>query len=51
MIAIEKIALLQEFFGECIVGHGLWPPRLPDLTLPNLFFCGNFSEKVYLNNP
>jgi hypothetical protein len=20
-----KAALLQEFFGECIVGHGLWP--------------------------
>jgi hypothetical protein len=35
--------LLQEFFGELIIGSCLWPPRSPDLTPPN-FFPGGFLK-------
>jgi hypothetical protein len=42
--------LLQEFFGERIVGRGLSPPRSPDLTPPCFFLWGFLKERVYLNN-
>jgi hypothetical protein len=41
--------LLQEFFGERIVGRGLWPPRSPNL--PRRFLFGFLKERVYSNNP
>jgi hypothetical protein len=44
-------ALLQEFFGKRIVGHGLWPQQSPDLTLRDFFLWGFLKERVYLNNP
>jgi hypothetical protein len=43
-------ALLQEFFGEPIVGRGLWPPRSPDLT-PHRLLWGFLRERVNSNNP
>jgi hypothetical protein len=42
---LEKIALLQEFFGEHIVEHGVWPPQSPDLTPPDFFLWEFFKEK------
>jgi hypothetical protein len=44
-------ALLQEFFGESIVGRGLWPPRSPDFTPPDFFMWGFLKERVYSNKP
>jgi hypothetical protein len=41
---------LQEFFGERVIGGGLWPPRSPDLTLPNFFLWGCLKDRVYRNN-
>ena len=34
----------QNFFGDRIVGRGLWPPRSPDLTSPD-FCCADFLKK------
>jgi hypothetical protein len=42
-------ALLQNFFGECIVGRGLWPLQSPDLT-PDFFLYGFLKGRVYSNN-
>jgi hypothetical protein len=46
-----KPALLQEVFGECIVGRGLRPPRSPDVTSPDFFLSVFLKEIVYSNNP
>jgi hypothetical protein len=40
-------SLLQEFFGDCIIRHGLWPPQSPHLTPPDFFLWGFLKEKVY----
>jgi hypothetical protein len=34
---------LQEFFGERVIGGGLWPPRSPDLSSPD--FSVGMSER------
>jgi hypothetical protein len=39
--------LLQDFFDECIVGHGLWHPRSDSTTLLSM----RLSQRVYSNNP
>jgi hypothetical protein len=44
-------AFLQEFFGDGIVGCGLWPPRSPDLTPPHFFLWVFLEERVYSCNP
>jgi hypothetical protein len=44
-------ALLQELFGERIVGRGTWPPRFPDLTPPDFVLWGFLKERVYSNYP
>ncbi len=31
--------ILHEFFDDHIIASSLWPPRSPDMTLPD-FFCG-----------
>jgi AraC-like DNA-binding protein len=42
---------LEMYFGERIIGKGLWPPRSPDLTPPDFFLWGFLKDKVYVNNP
>jgi hypothetical protein len=42
---------MQEFFGERVIGGGLWPPRSPDLTPPDFFLWGCLKDRVYRNNP
>jgi hypothetical protein len=34
----EQLLHCKEFFGERIVGRGLWPPRSPDLPPAILLF-------------
>jgi hypothetical protein len=42
---------MQEFFGEPVIGGGLWPPRSPDLTPADFFLWGCLKDRVYRNNP
>ncbi|KAJ4430158.1 hypothetical protein ANN_22368 [Periplaneta americana] len=39
------------FFGERIISQGLWPPRSPDLTSPDLFLWGYLKGRVNKNKP
>jgi hypothetical protein len=43
--------IIFDMCSSSIVGRGLWPPRSPDLTLPDFFLWGFLKERVYSNNP
>jgi hypothetical protein len=36
--------------GGHIISRNLWPPQSPDLSPPDLYFCGFLKENVYKNN-
>jgi hypothetical protein len=38
--------VLQNFFGDCVVEQGIWPPRSPYLKPPELF-SWTFLKKVF----
>lgn len=42
---------INEFFGDRVIGQGLWPPRSPDLTAADFFLWGYLKEKSYSNKP
>jgi hypothetical protein len=42
--------VLQNVFGNRIIGHGFWPPRSPGLTSPDFFLREFLKERVYSNN-
>ena len=43
-------AFLLDFFNDCIVRCGLWPPWSPDLPPPEFLLCGFLKERIYSNN-
>ena len=48
------LTFLREIFpGKLISRFGdiAWPPRSPDLTVPDFFFWGYLKERVYRYNP
>ena len=48
-----SLQLLYEMFGENIISQRctlIWPPRSPDLSLPDFFLWGYLKERVYINN-
>ena len=49
--AISTKEMLEEFFEDRVIAHGLWPPRSPDLTPPHFFLWGMLEKRVYANNP
>jgi hypothetical protein len=49
--ATSTMVILHEFFGENIVSKGLWPPRSPDLTSPDLFLWSYLKDTVCRSNP
>jgi hypothetical protein len=50
-LARSTTGLLQEFFGERIVGRDLWPPPSLDLAPSDFFLWGFLKERVHSNNP
>jgi hypothetical protein len=42
---------LDMYFGDRIIGKGLWPPRSPDLSPPDFFLWGFLKDRVYANKP
>jgi hypothetical protein len=44
------MVILHEFFGENVISKGLWPPRSPDLTSPDLFLLSYLEDAVYRSN-
>ena len=45
------IAYLESVFHGQIISKDLWPPRSPDLTVPDFFLWGHLKNSVYFNNP
>ena len=41
-----SMAEIQSFFGDRIISKGLWPPRSPDLTLPDYFLWGYLKPRT-----
>ncbi|KAJ9576584.1 hypothetical protein L9F63_025521 [Diploptera punctata] len=46
-----SMAEIQSFFGDRVISKGLWPPRSPDLTIPDFFLWGHLKGTVYNNRP
>jgi len=52
--AVISITALRRLFPQRVIsrfGDVPWPPRLPDLTVPDLFLWGYLKSKVYSNRP
>jgi len=49
--AASTMVMLHEFFGGNVISKGLWPPRSPDLTSPDLFLWSYLKDNVYRSNP
>jgi hypothetical protein len=45
------MTLLSEIFGNRVISKDLWPPRSPDLSLPDYYLWGAAKVKVYVDNP
>ena len=46
-----SMAAVSEVFGDRVISHGLWPPRLPDFTPPDFYLWGKLKGLVYGDNP
>jgi hypothetical protein len=49
--ANSTMEMLKQFFDDRIISKHLWPPRSPDLTLPDYFLWGYLKQVVYSNHP
>jgi hypothetical protein len=49
--AASTRVILHEFVCENLISKGLWPPRSPALTRPDLFFWSYLKGTVYRSNP
>jgi len=49
--AASTMEILHEFFCENVIYKGVWPPRSPDLTSPDLFLWSYLKDTVYRSNP
>ena len=43
--------MLEDFFGDRFISKNLWPPRYPDLTIPDFFLREYLKDKVFEGNP
>jgi hypothetical protein len=49
-IASITTGLLQDSFGDRIVGRGKWPLRSPDLTPTDFFMWGFLKERFHIKS-
>lgn len=49
--ARKTIEFLTDFFGERLVGRGLWPARSPEMTPPDCFLWGYLKNSIYETSP
>ena len=47
----RSMHLLKEFFGGRIISKDVWPPRSPDLNLPDFCLWRAAKSAVYRNRP
>ncbi|KAJ4444011.1 hypothetical protein ANN_05800 [Periplaneta americana] len=47
----ESMELTASFFDDRIISRNLWPPRSPDLTMPDFFLWGYLKDRVYATRP
>ena len=47
----ESMTEIESFFDDRIISKALWPPRSPDLSLPDFFLWGALKGKAYANTP
>jgi hypothetical protein len=46
-----SMVLLEDVFADRIISKTIWPPRSPDLSLPNFFLWGVMKNSVHSNTP
>jgi hypothetical protein len=46
-----SMAEVESFFPARVISRGLWPPRSPDLTLPDFFLWDHLKGRAYMNKP
>jgi hypothetical protein len=46
-----SMALLDDVFADRIISKTIWPPRSPDISLPDFFPWGTMKNSVYSKNP
>jgi hypothetical protein len=49
--ANSTMEMVNKFFDHRIISKNLWPPRSPDLTVPDYFLWGYLKQVVYSNHP
>ncbi|GFY32701.1 DUF4817 domain-containing protein [Trichonephila clavipes] len=47
----DSLEVLTEFFDDRVISKGLWPPRLPDLSIKDFFLWGYLKNVTFRNNP
>ena len=47
----ESMTEIESFFDDRIISKALWPPRSPNLSLPDFFLWGALKGKAYANKP
>ena len=47
----EIIDMLKKIFGDRFISKNLWPPRSPDLIIPDFSLLGYLKDKFYEGNP
>jgi hypothetical protein len=50
-MARNSTSALKKVCDGRIISTGLWPPRLPDLSVCDFYLWGNLKGKVYRNTP
>jgi hypothetical protein len=48
--AASTMEILHKFFSENVIFKGVWPPRSPDLTIPDFFLRCYLKDTVYRTN-
>ena len=46
-----SMALLDDVFADGIISKTIWPPRSPDISLPDFFLWGAIKNSGYSNSP
>jgi hypothetical protein len=43
--------LIESFFPDHVISKGMWSPKSPDLTSPDIFLWSLLKDRVYANKP
>ncbi|GFX33121.1 uncharacterized protein TNCV_5042891 [Trichonephila clavipes] len=46
----DSMKVLTEFFDDRVISKGLWPPRSPDMSIPEFLLWGYLKNVAVRNN-